>query len=678
MLKVIVPVMLIATPVAYASDMQDMLNSVTTLATKTRMNTDWSPENVTVLRGSDMEAMGVRTVEDAMSHITSVNVIDGNITVRGVNPWGSGKIKIMINGVTTNNSISGDNRMILRMPISMVDRIEVIRGPGGGSLYGEYAMMAVINVITRDRNSHPDSCVENACNRAWASTGSHAYRAVGLTYANDTESPVNVDVNISGYGWNGVDPYISQDGLFGMGQADISYAPGVAPNGGVGDFAMVGIKRGDTTLSTMYLSVRESSGYGTTDVLPPDDRYIHYDMQWINTIRSDVQSLGDSGAVELSHVMNQTRIRDNAFFPPGFFSAAPTESDIGPDFPMSFMHFHPDGINGDYWATEHRFSGSVMGSHKINDHLLHAEVGAVSINVSDAGTSGDADPLTLTRVPYQTFTDERSWLASGIKRQIYNVVLQDQWSVDLDTVVTMGVRFDRYSDVGSVFSPRLAVVHTLNSDNIIKAQWSQAFRPPTFVEMYTNTFVVQGNPEIRPETTDIMTLSHVYRSSTLTTRIGVYHQQIQNYIDTDFTARKYVNVGRVSMDGVELEADYQIFDGLNLGVKLGINSVEYTGVNIGDTPGWLLNTSTRYNMSYDSVIMLSSHHFGGFATQVQEYDPQTQIDASWTYAITPSVTLRSSVKNVLNTSLVAPGPIGSLHDYPQDGRSALVNLTVVF
>jgi iron complex outermembrane receptor protein len=73
---------------------------------------------------------------------------------RGVgHGYASGNVKVLVDGVSMNATLTATANPVLNLPIEQVERIEVIRGPGS-SVYGEYAYAGVVNVITRQRERH--------------------------------------------------------------------------------------------------------------------------------------------------------------------------------------------------------------------------------------------------------------------------------------------------------------------------------------------------------------------------------------------------------------------------------------------------------------------------------------------------------------------------------------------
>lgn len=106
--------------------------------------------HVTVLSGEDLRTRGVPTVLEALSEIPGLVVVQGgsygsvaSTFFRGAE---SDHVKILVDGVTMNQA--GGAYDLSGLPMSDVERIEVVRGPAS-ALYGSDAMAGVIHVITR-------------------------------------------------------------------------------------------------------------------------------------------------------------------------------------------------------------------------------------------------------------------------------------------------------------------------------------------------------------------------------------------------------------------------------------------------------------------------------------------------------------------------------------------------
>ena len=142
-----------------------ILDAETTIATKTKLNSDFVPGMVTVLNGEELEALGLRTVWEALSLVPGIQAYrnagsDPMYTIRGLQfPFNSGNIKVMLNSIAMSREDSGINSPVSLLPVEQVKRIEFIRGPGS-SLYGSYAFMGLLNIITRDEGAGAYGAIE--------------------------------------------------------------------------------------------------------------------------------------------------------------------------------------------------------------------------------------------------------------------------------------------------------------------------------------------------------------------------------------------------------------------------------------------------------------------------------------------------------------------------------------
>ncbi|HZH04976.1 MAG TPA: TonB-dependent receptor [Myxococcaceae bacterium] len=125
-------------------------------ATKIAQRVEEAPAIVTVITRAQMAQWGYRSVADALRHTLGFYVQDDyvipNVAVRGISGglWSeSGLIKVMIDGRSTAfRSTAGNWLGPELVPLSAIDRIEIIRGPAS-ALYGADAFLGIVNVITR-------------------------------------------------------------------------------------------------------------------------------------------------------------------------------------------------------------------------------------------------------------------------------------------------------------------------------------------------------------------------------------------------------------------------------------------------------------------------------------------------------------------------------------------------
>ncbi len=109
---------------------------------------------VFVITQEDIRRSGMMNIPDLLRMVPGVDVarLDSNtwaISIRGFNDRYSNKVLVLIDGRSVySENFSGVFWDQLNVPLEDIDRIEVIRGPGG-TVWGANAVNGVINIITK-------------------------------------------------------------------------------------------------------------------------------------------------------------------------------------------------------------------------------------------------------------------------------------------------------------------------------------------------------------------------------------------------------------------------------------------------------------------------------------------------------------------------------------------------
>lgn len=145
-----------------------------------------APGIVTVITKDDMEHYGANTLFDVIQRVPNIDInrvsltpTGGSPTIRGQSPTGvSNRLLHLIDGRPFRESqLGGWNLPLYRaFPLEMIERIEVIRGPGS-VLYGSNAFSGVINIVTKK----PDR-IENQGTYLSATYGSFNTKITENTY----------------------------------------------------------------------------------------------------------------------------------------------------------------------------------------------------------------------------------------------------------------------------------------------------------------------------------------------------------------------------------------------------------------------------------------------------------------------------------------------------------------
>ena len=136
------------------ASLEQLLNTQVTSVAKKEQTLSRAAAAVFVIGPDDIRRSGARNLPDLLRMAPGVNVaqIDANawaITIRGFNSRYSDKVLVLVDGRSVYTpSFSGVYWEQLEMPLENIERIEVVRGPGG-SVWGANAVNGVINIITK-------------------------------------------------------------------------------------------------------------------------------------------------------------------------------------------------------------------------------------------------------------------------------------------------------------------------------------------------------------------------------------------------------------------------------------------------------------------------------------------------------------------------------------------------
>lgn len=134
--------------------LEDLSQIVVTTPSKEPVAAMRTPAAIYVITGEDIRRYGARTIPDALRLAPGVEVaqIDGSNWSVGIRGFGSDltrSVLVMIDGRTVYTPLfAGTNWDVQNVMMEDIDRIEVIRGPGG-TIWGPNAVNGVINIITK-------------------------------------------------------------------------------------------------------------------------------------------------------------------------------------------------------------------------------------------------------------------------------------------------------------------------------------------------------------------------------------------------------------------------------------------------------------------------------------------------------------------------------------------------
>lgn len=176
--------------------LEDLLSIPVTSASGRTQNLFEVSNAMTVLTREDIERSGARTLEELFYRVPGMNIRrnDGHNFLISVRKHPSTRVitydlLVLVDGVIVFNPlINGSIWNSIPVPIDEIERIEVIRGPGG-VLYSANAVLGVINIITK--------FAKDSKNYASFEGGSQTY--IGTSNAIGIKPLKNIDLYLRGF-----------------------------------------------------------------------------------------------------------------------------------------------------------------------------------------------------------------------------------------------------------------------------------------------------------------------------------------------------------------------------------------------------------------------------------------------------------------------------------------------
>jgi iron complex outermembrane receptor protein len=134
--------------------LEELTNIKVTSVSKKETSLDDAPAAVFVITQEDIRRSGLTSIPELLRMVPGLDVaqIDANhwaVSSRGFNNQYANKLLVLIDGRTVYSPLYGGVDWNVREPpVELIDRIEVIRGPGA-TLWGANAVNGVINIITK-------------------------------------------------------------------------------------------------------------------------------------------------------------------------------------------------------------------------------------------------------------------------------------------------------------------------------------------------------------------------------------------------------------------------------------------------------------------------------------------------------------------------------------------------
>lgn len=543
-----------------------ILETVTVTPTRSEVRLGDVPASMSVLSREDIRQSPAVLADDVLRRLPSFSLFrrtssiaahptTQGVSLRGIGPSGVSRTLVLLDGVPFNDPFGGWVYWS-RIPLEGSDRIEVVDGTGS-SLYGNYALGGVINIVTAPASRRAlelKAQYGNLDSKAFDAVGSLVHGSTGLTvdggwFQTDGYAPV-IAINRAGVAERGlVDNNVSLNTARLNARVDF-----VAPQG-----RFRAVFRGG------YFQEDRNNGKHSTFTGAAEEN----DTKWTSASAGLTALLSDSSQLQATASLGIGTLRSN-------FLAVPTANPPRSIGRMTLKQRVP--------ATS--YNGMAQWRKASASHAFTA-------GGDWRWVDGDSEENGLDAVNGTTITLRR---VSGGTQNGLGFFAQDVFTPISQLSITAAVRIDRWKNYDAhnlensvpsgtptagnnpslpdkrdtVTSPRLAAMYRVTDRVSVWANIGKGFRAPTLNELYrqfrVGTVLTLANNQLGPERLkggevglQLTPLSQlVWRTTWFDNRITDPVGNVTVSTSGASVTQQRQNLGATRVSGVQTSADYRV------------------------------------------------------------------------------------------------------------------------
>lgn len=656
------------------SSLSDDIKHFSKVATTTKQNEHYQPYIISVFQGKELEQLGVSNLKQALELVPGIDIATDNFNnmrpiARGSNALAYGQTKLFIDGTPVSNVIFDSYYEYLLMPVEMIKRIEVVRGPGSKT-NGVNAYAGSINVITYAESFKGFESSDKLVFKY----GSYDYRMGGFVKTFKADD-LNVFIDFY-YQEDNKKLYAGPDGLSqgSLGAANVGLSKsGDAPLW-IKDYSLsTKITYKDFYLKARALDHTQGSAYGINLALPQQSDRVKLPNYYLE--------LGYDTNINDFELDIKAGVKYDAF---------DSKAKLAPDG-LTYGPVFPNGIYAEHYALQRTlYQSSYLKYKGLNKHTITTGYRVLSEETIDMTTK--LSNLATGDAALVDYTKTRPFLDENAKRETYIFSLQDefQYSDSLSFIYGFNYETTSYQDAG--FEPRISMVYQLNSDDIFKAIYSRSHRNASWQEMFVkNNSVKVGSPNLRPEKVDAFEAAYIRKFSTDTyLQTNLFYLINKDQIYNSTSTPEYKNAMNTDIYGLELEYKGHISSVdrlyLNYSYVTGTSKIKETGesVPLTNVSHHLAKAYYIYNIN-DSLSLSSVAKYVSSKDRVssdtrKKLKAYSTLDATLNYKnIKYDYNVMFSAKNIFDSDVrYASKNKTYIQDYRQEGRNFLITIRKEF
>jgi iron complex outermembrane receptor protein len=521
-------------------------------ASKYEQKVTEAPSSVSIITSDEIKKYGYRDLGEILQGVRGFHITnDRNYKYVGVRGFGlpsdySNRVLLLVDGIRTNENVydapSVDN--VFNIDIDLIDRIEVVRGPGS-SLYGSNAFFAVINVFTKRGKDYGGVEVSGE-------TGTWSRTKVRATYGNKYQNGLEVLLSAS---------YLDSDGDSSLDYTDTYndnpwICPGddpdecytlqdawwyidtpVARDQDVERYSdlFAELKFRDFTLQGSYHEHKKHVPTAPWETIFNEASTRTTEEQWWVDLKYEHSY--ENGLDVLARLTYQHYEYDGVY----------PFDDTGEDDEDLVIVTNKDDAEGEWLYGEVQLNKLLLEKHRVTTGANY------QLNTKQEQNSVfEPHPRNWEAVDFHDDRDLDNW----------GVFIQDEFTITDTLILNAGVRYDHYETFGGATSPRAALIYNPFEKTTFKAVYGSAFRAPSVYELYYNDGGVssKANSDLDEETIDTYELIYEqYIGKNLFGTIVGFYYEIDDLIRQDFDPTDgflvFDNVGDANAKGVSFELD---------------------------------------------------------------------------------------------------------------------------
>jgi outer membrane receptor for ferrienterochelin and colicin len=520
-----------------------------TAASRVTETVEDAPSSVSIITAQELRAMGYSTIAEAVRGVRGVYVGDdtsySNVGFRGFAPLGDygDHVLVLVDGQPTNDNYVGSSYIgyDARADIDDIERIEVVRGPGS-ALYGTGAFFGVINLVTRNRDAPTHG--EIATSTADASVG-RARATAQVRFSPDSGGWVSV-AGAHGAGRDFFFPEYASDPATGGNARGVDGFQTGTVNGRVWYKSL--------TLQWLLTSRDKTLPSGEFATVFGDPRTRFVDTRGLVELRFE--------PVISSNVQLMTRAHANLYNFDDFLPATPENGGV-----------LTESFRGDWVGLEQRIVVTPVPA-------LRLTVGGEVQDHVQAQQYGVTTDTTVGRNGNYLNQNNPFFVGAGY--------LVGDITPGRALKLSLGTRYDYFSNFGSSVNPRAAVIIRPYAKGILKIMGGTAFRAPSIYEhFYQSPTQIPGDTKTKvldPESvySGEIELTHRF-TSTISGVVAGYTNYVKNLIELEGSGtvqdpNQYRTLSNpVQTYGVEAEVRREWRNGVMIGATYAYQHTGYLG-----------------------------------------------------------------------------------------------------